>query len=83
MTKRPPLPCRPASALIDDDIVAAMRRLVGSRTDECLNSRFGISYNSWRKILAGKPVRASLAARVEAKVRLLLSSEAAEPPRAR
>lgn len=34
------------------------------RTDEALQPRFGISYNTWRKIAAGEPIRASVAARL-------------------
>ncbi|MFG6283222.1 hypothetical protein [Sphingomonas sp. S6] len=34
------------------------------RTDEALQPRFGISYNTWRKIAAGEPIRATVAARL-------------------
>ena len=34
------------------------------RTDEALQPRFGISYNTWRKIAAGEPNRATVAARL-------------------
>ena len=37
-------------------------------TDESLNDVFGISYNTWRKILRGDPVRSSLADRLERRV---------------
>ena len=36
-----------------------------ARTDEALMERFGISYNTLRKIEAGSPVRHSLAVRLE------------------
>lgn len=71
-----PAPRRAATMVqVSPDIVEAMRHLVVHRTDECLNARFGISYNSWRKIMAGGPIRASLAIRLEAKVRQLVRSE--------
>jgi hypothetical protein len=56
---------------VKPEIVDAMRRLVTGRTDEKLNARFGIGYNSWRKIMAGEPIRPSLAERLEEKVRRL------------
>lgn len=37
-------------------------------TDESLNQVFGISYNTWRKIMRGEPVRFSLADRLENRV---------------
>ena len=37
-------------------------------TDESLNQVFGISYNTWRKIMRGEPVRSSLADRLENRV---------------
>lgn len=37
-------------------------------TDESLNDVFGISYNTWRKIMRGDPVRSSLADRLERRV---------------
>lgn len=36
-----------------------------ARTDEALMERFGISYNTLRKIEAGLPIRSSLANRLE------------------
>ena len=52
---------------IETDLRQAMQRLATGRTDEKLNERFGISYNSWRKIMAGQPVRISLAKRLAAR----------------
>lgn len=34
-------------------------------TDESLNAVFGISYNTWRKIIRGEAIRSSLADRIE------------------
>jgi hypothetical protein len=46
------------------ETVARMQSQLNGRTDEALNNRFGISYNTWRKLAAGHPVRASLASRL-------------------
>jgi len=45
-----------STRLLSPDIVSAMRDHVSGLTDEALNERFGISYNSWRKIMTGAPV---------------------------
>jgi hypothetical protein len=49
---------------LPERIVAHMRAHCPGRTDEKLQERFGISYNTWRRIDAGLPVRVSLAERV-------------------
>ncbi len=46
-----------------------------ARTDEALNLRFGISYNTLRKIESGSPIRPSVAARLEQRVQTELSPE--------
>ncbi len=53
---------------VDPRLVDRMRAMVTYRTDEALNARFGISYNTWRKLIAGQPVRASLLNRLEARL---------------
>lgn len=53
---------------IDPLIIEQMRRLATGRTDQALNDRFGISYNTWRKLIAGNPVRRSLAQRITDRV---------------
>lgn len=58
----------PGAVVIDQDVVDRMLHLATGRTDEALNARFGISYNSWRKIIAGRPVRPSMAARLVRRV---------------
>ncbi|MEC3909754.1 hypothetical protein U5A82_04505 [Sphingobium sp. CR2-8] len=63
-SKRPPV----GQTFIDPAIVETMKRLATGQTDEALNSRFGISYNTWRKLVAGQPVRRSLAERVTCRV---------------
>jgi hypothetical protein len=52
-----------------------MQAMVTYRTDEALNDRFGISYNTWRKLIAGQPVRASLLNRLEARLETLVAEE--------
>lgn len=52
----------------DPLLVIRMKAMVTGRTDEALNARFGISYNTWRKLIAGQPVRASLLSRLEARL---------------
>jgi hypothetical protein len=49
---------------LPENIVAHMRAHCPARTDEMLQARFGISYNTWRRIDAGLPVRMALAARI-------------------
>lgn len=54
-----------AQTFLDPMLVERMKALVESRTRESLNDRFGISYNTWRKLIAGGPVRSSLAVRLQ------------------
>jgi len=49
---------------VEPEMVARMQRHMDGRTDEALNARFGISYNTWRKLAVGQPVRASVASRL-------------------
>jgi homoserine acetyltransferase len=53
---------------VDPMLVNRMQAMVTYRTDAALNARFGISYNTWRKLIAGEPVRASLISRLEARI---------------
>lgn len=46
------------------EIIAHIIAHCPGRTDEALQPRFGISYNTWRKIAAGEPIRATVAARL-------------------
>ena len=65
LSERKPRPgCRP----IDPAVVRFMTSIVEGQTDECLNAQFGISYNTWRKLRKGEPIRASLADRLEHRV---------------
>lgn len=54
-------------------LVKIMERLLTGRTDEALNAQFGISYNTWRKLVAGDPVRASLGARLVQRITIIAS----------
>jgi hypothetical protein len=68
---------------VNADTVARMERLVSGKTDEALNARFGISYNTWRKLTAGQPVRASLADRLMARLSTLESTDSGRQMTAR
>jgi len=54
--------------ILSNDVVRTMERLLTGQTDEALNDRFGISYNTWRKIKLGKQVRVSLANRLQSRL---------------
>lgn len=58
---------------VDPHLVDRLQAMVTDRTDEALMERFGISYNTWRKLIAGRPVRASLLCRLQARVAKLES----------
>ena len=60
---------------VDEQAVLLMRREVCAQTDEALMRQFGISYNTWRKLIAGRPVRRSLAERVTDRVRHIAQIE--------
>lgn len=56
---------------LDERMILQMQSLATGRTDEALNARFGISYNTWRKLLAGQPIRSSLAGRLTERIAAL------------
>lgn len=56
--------CRP----VDPALIARLEATVDRRTDTALNAQFGISYNTWRKMIAGLPIRASVLNRLEARL---------------
>ena len=62
---------------VDPRLIARVKAMVTHRTDEALNARFGISYNTWRKLIEGQPVRASLLSRLEARLDRLEAQERA------
>lgn len=53
-----------AMVVLPPEIVTYMRAQCPGRTDEVLQPRFGISYNTWVRIERGAAVRASLAERL-------------------
>jgi hypothetical protein len=63
--------------VLDPVLIERMKALVASRTRESLNDRFGISYNTWRKLIAGDPVRSSLALRLQERIRRIDTTESA------
>ncbi len=46
------------------DVVEHLNAHCPARTDEALQPRFGISYNTWRKIERGEAIRGSVARRL-------------------
>ena len=62
----PPHPkgCRP----VNPDFADRLQAMVGRRTEAALTEQFGISYNTWRKLIAGEPIRASLLSRLQARI---------------
>lgn len=63
---------------LEEDVIALMQILATGRTDEALNDRFGISYNTWRKLLAGQPIRMSLAKRLKIRIAALEANRSVE-----
>ena len=59
---------------LEPDAVTRMQFYLDGRTDEKLNARFGIGYNTWRKIITGQGVRASVADRLMARLSSLEAS---------
>lgn len=56
---------------VDPRLVRRMEAMVTYRTDAALGALFGISYNTWRKLIAGQPIRASLLSRLETRLQSL------------
>ena len=54
---------------LPDEVVSHLLDNCPGRTDQALQPRFGISYNTWRKIAAGQPIRATVAERLIDRVR--------------
>lgn len=53
---------------VSSDVVDRMLAGLPGQTDQVLMGRFGISYNTWRKVRAGEPIRHSVAERLELRV---------------
>lgn len=49
-------------------VVETMRSNLPGETDRVLMACFGISYNTWCKVRAGRPIRRSVADRLEDRV---------------
>ncbi len=62
--RKPRIAMRPVPAHIVSQMLADTRDETGS----ALMTRYGISYNTWRKLRVGDPVRDSLAERLERRV---------------
>jgi hypothetical protein len=56
---------RTALRCVDPMIVNRMMAQLPGETDEALMREFGISYNTWRKVRTGSPIRRSVAERLE------------------
>jgi len=56
---------RGRTRVLDQLLSERLRREVTAQTDAALMEQFGISYNTWRKVRAGDPIRASVADRLE------------------
>ena len=54
---------------LEDTLASYLLSHCPARTDEALMDRFGISYNTLRRIQAGMPIRRSVAARLEQRLR--------------
>lgn len=59
-----PTGMRPVRRQVLDHMLAEMR----GQTSDVLMMQYGISYNTWRKIRAGDPIRKSVAERLEQRV---------------
>jgi len=64
MVTAPPARMRPVQRQVLDHMLAQMR----GQTSDVLMMQYGISYNTWRKIRAGDPIRNSVAERLEQRV---------------
>jgi hypothetical protein len=64
-------PCGRGLVPVDPGLIDRLQAMVIKQTDASLMDRFGISYTTWRKLVAGKPVRASLLERLKDRLALL------------
>lgn len=61
----------PASKVVPPDIVERMRQESPKITEKSLQACFGISYNTWRRVMEMQPIRSSIAERLIHRVRLI------------
>lgn len=59
-----PTGMRPVQRQVLDHMLTEIR----GQTSDVLMTQYGISYNTWRKIRAGDPIRQSVAERLEQRV---------------
>lgn len=59
--------------IVPPDMVEHMAERLSRQSRDELMDRYGISYNTWRKLRAGDPIRASVAERLEQRVRQSLA----------
>lgn len=64
-----PTRCAQGMRTVPAELVAVVREGVAARTGAALMTSYGISYNTWRKIAAGDPIRRSVADRLERRLR--------------
>ena len=55
--------------VVPRDIVETMRIGLAGQTNAALMPRYGISYNTWRKVQVGDAIRRSVAERLEQRLR--------------
>jgi hypothetical protein len=55
-------------------LVKTLEALAPIRTDKALSEHLGISYNTWRKMMTGQPVRRSVLERLELRVKRIQSA---------
>lgn len=72
----PPNPLPKGCRHVNPALIARLQATVERRTDVALTAQFGISYNTWRKLIAGMPIRSSVLSRLEARL------EECDPPTA-
>ena len=53
---------------LDHGLTKILREMISGRTDSSLQAQFGISYNTWRKLNANMPIRASVAERLARRI---------------
>jgi len=54
---------------VDTLVVGRMKARLPGEIDDVLMDSFGISYNTWRKVRSGLPIRRSVAERLERRFR--------------
>jgi hypothetical protein len=64
-------PARPGLIVAPARLIENLTADAPSLTREALNDKFGISYNTWRKLMAGQPVRISLIERLTQRLGLV------------